>query len=83
MARLNIERQKQLEPIRIEYAVERIKLLGYDIVYQDDTSIKFMYKGHIVTFFPYSGWATGKTIRDCRGLSKLLKQIENYSKKES
>ena len=76
MARLNIERQKQLEPIRIEYAVERIKLLGYDIVYQDDTSIKLMYKGHIVTFFPYSGWATGKTIRDCRGLSKLLKQIK-------
>lgn len=76
MARLNIERQKQLEPIRIEYAVERIKLLGYDIVYQDDTSIKFIYKGHIVTFFPYSGWATGKTIRDCRGLSKLLKQIK-------
>lgn len=76
MARLNIERQKQLEPIRIEYAVERIKLLGYDIVYQDDKSIKFMYKGHIVTFFPYSGWATGKTIRDCRGLSKLLKQIK-------
>lgn len=76
MARLNIERQKQLEPIRIEYAVERIKLLGYDIVYQDDTSIKFMYKGHIVTFFSYSGWATGKTIRDCRGLSKLLKQIK-------
>lgn len=54
MARLNIERQKQLEPIRIEYAVERIKLLGYDIFYKDDTSIKFMYKGHIVTFFPYS-----------------------------
>ena len=69
MARLNIERQKQLEPIRIEYAVERIKLLGYDIFYKDD-------KGHIVTFFPYSGWATGKTIRDCRGLSKLLKQIK-------
>ena len=76
MARLNIERQKQLDPIRIEYAVERIKLLGYDIFYKDDTSIKFMYKGHIVTFFPYSGWATGKTIRDCRGLSKLLKQIK-------
>lgn len=29
MARLDIERQKRLEPKRIEYAVSRVKELGY------------------------------------------------------
>ena len=80
MARLNIERQQRLEPVRIEYAVKRIEELGYQVVYRDNLMIKFMYKGHPVFFYPYSGWATGKTIKDGRGLSKLLKQIETKDK---
>lgn len=38
--------------------------------------IEFEYKGHIVKYFPYSGWATGKTIKDGRGLDNLLKQLK-------
>lgn len=76
MARLNIERQQRLEPVRIEYAVKRIEELGYQVVYRDNLMIKFMHKGYPVLFYPYSGWATGKTIKDGRGLSKLLKQLQ-------
>lgn len=76
MARLNIERQQRLEPVRIEYAVKRIEELGYQVVYRDSLMIKFMHKGHPILFYPYSGWATGKTIKDGRGLSKLLKQLQ-------
>lgn len=55
MARLNIERQQLLEPVRIEYAVKRIEELGYQVVYRDNLMIKFMHKGHPVFFYPYSG----------------------------
>ena len=38
--------------------------------------IEFEYKGHIVKYFPYSGWATGKTITDGRGLMNLSNQLK-------
>ena len=76
MARLDIERQQRLEPQRIEYAVRRIEELGYAVTERDNVKIKFLFKGKPVTFYPYSGWATGATIIDGRGLRKLLKQIE-------
>ena len=76
MARLDVERQQQLEPCRIEYAVKRIEELGYEIIYRDNLMIKFIHKGQPVFFYPYSGWASGKTIQDGRGLSKLLNQLK-------
>lgn len=76
MARLDIERQERLEPSRIEYAVKRIKELGYEIIYRDNLMIKFIHKGQPISFYPYSGWASGKTVRDGRGLSKLLNQLK-------
>lgn len=74
---MNIDRQKRLEPERIEYAVRKIQELGYEITHRDDLMIQFTHKGQSVTFFPYSGWATGKTIQDGRGLQKLLKQLQH------
>ena len=76
MARLNIERQEQLEPKRIAYAIQRIEQLGYTITLRDNKKLQFIHKGKIVTFWPYSGWATGATIHDGRGLDKLLKQLK-------
>lgn len=77
MTRLNIERQQRLEPSRIDYAVKCIEKLGYEIIHRDGLMIKFIHKGHPVYFYPYSGWATGKTIQDGRGLQKLLKQLRH------
>ena len=77
MARLNIERQERLEPERIAHAVRRIEQLGYTITLRDNKKIQFTHKGKTVTFFPNSGWATGKTIQDGRGLDKLIKQLKN------
>ena len=76
MARLNIERQEQLEPTRIDYAVRKLEELGFTITLRDNRKIQFAFKGHTVTLFPYSGWATGKTIKDVRGIDKLLKQLK-------
>lgn len=76
MPRLNIERQKQLEPQRMERARNSIENLGYEVFYSDQTVLTFIFNGETVQYFPYSGWHTGKTITDGRGLNKLLKQLK-------
>lgn len=74
--RLNTERQNKLGPIRMRIAINEIQRLGLRITNFSDKMIEFEYKGHIVKYFPYSGWATGKTIKDGRGLDNLLKQLK-------
>lgn len=81
MARLDIDRQMRLEPKRIETAVKLIEQLGYKISYRDNTKIQFTHRGGTVTYFPYSGWAAGKTIRDGRGLANLLGQLDKVEQK--
>lgn len=77
MGRLDTERQKRLEPVRMARAVEQLKQRGYEIIQQDERQLQFLHRGKTVTFYPYSGWATGSTITDGRGLNKLLKQLDD------
>lgn len=81
MARLNIERQHELEPKRIQYAINKINELGIIVTEKDNSSIKFFHKGEVITLFPYSGWFSGKGIVAGRGLDNLLKQLTEQNKK--
>lgn len=74
--RLNQEREKRLQPKRLADAKEKIELLGYDVSTQDDKSVIFMHNGSEVVYWAYSGWASGKTIKDGRGLKNLLEQLK-------
>jgi hypothetical protein len=74
--RLDQERQKKLEPLRLAYAKEQLEKLGLKILFECDTRIDFEFKGEKIQFYPYSGWHTGKTIKDGRGIDKLLKQLK-------
>lgn len=74
--RLDKEREAELQPKRMQFAKNVITHLGYKIDYEDDTKLRFTFKGEPVTLFPYSGWHTGKTITDGRGIDKLIKQIK-------
>lgn len=77
MAQLDIERQRRMELPRLIYASEQICKLGYTVTVRSDMkSLQFEHNSSTVTFFPYSGWATGKTINDGRGLHNLLKQLK-------
>lgn len=76
MSRLDTDRQKELEPKRIEFAVQQLEKTGIVIDLVDDTKIKFKWENEWVTFFPYSGWASGKSIKDGRGIDNLLKQLK-------
>jgi len=80
MARLNKEREKQLTPKRLTTALLKIgKCKNVTDMVISEKLIEFMYKGEIVRFYPYSGWATGKTITDGRGIDNLLKQLDGKS----
>ena len=74
MPRLDEDRQAALEPKRMDYAQAELLKLGIKLsIYEK--SIKFLHKGSVVTLWPYSGWHSGKTIKDGRGIHKLLKQL--------
>lgn len=70
------QRQVELEPKRINFAVEQIEKLGYKVTFRNSTRIEFEYNGSKVEFYPYSVWHTGKSIVDGRGIEKLLKQLK-------
>lgn len=76
MARLNVERQKKLEPKRIDFAINELSKLGYEVKIETNTMISFLFKGNIIHYYPYSGWHTGKGINDGRGWKKLYNQIK-------
>lgn len=77
--RLNAERQAQLEPNRTEAAIKALHILGFKVQIISTTELSFTYKDSVIKYFPYSGWASGKTIKDGRGLKNLLSQLEPYT----
>lgn len=74
--RIDIDRQNSLEPIRMEYRKTKIEKLGFKITEQTDKYLKFQFKGSEIIYYPYSGWHSGKTIKDGRGIKFLLEQLK-------
>lgn len=60
---------------RMEYAQLKIEAEGYEVFRVTDKELQFEYKGALIHFFPYTGWASGKTIKDGRGINNLINQI--------
>lgn len=69
------EREAELQPKRIEYVCHELSKRGFEFV-TDETTVVFEYKGAKITIYPYSGWFTGKTVCDGRGVEKLFKQLK-------
>jgi hypothetical protein len=69
------EKQKELEPMRLEFAKKKLEELGYKVLQYKDNQLIFEYKGSRVDFYPYSGWHSGRSITDGRGFQNLLKQL--------
>jgi hypothetical protein len=75
--RLDQDREKTLQPKRMAYAIEQIEKLGYEVKQVSETELQFEDRiGSIIYMFPYSGWHSGSTIKDGRGIKKLLNQIK-------
>jgi hypothetical protein len=71
MSKINPE----LEEPRMDYAIRMITELGYEVDRVNDNELNFIYKDNLIKIFPYTGWHTGKGIKDGRGIHNLLKQI--------
>ena len=72
------ELRQQKEPERVFFAMNELMKLGFNpTFYVAEKYIEFKFKNSLVKFFPFTGWATGKTIKDGRGLENLLKQIKS------
>ena len=67
--------KEKINEERMEYAIHELAKKGYDVHFRDKKSIKFMIGSNECTFFPFTGWATGKGIKDGRGINNLLKQL--------
>lgn len=74
--RLDQKREVELQPTRYEYAVKKLTDLGYEVHKVSKTYLCFWHKGKGITFYPYSGWFTGKGITDGRGIANLLNQLK-------
>lgn len=70
------ELRAEKEPDRFEYAKQELAKLGIGIVAETDTSLQFNFKGETIVLFSYTGWHTGKSIKDGRGIKHLLKQLK-------
>ena len=62
---------------KFEYAEMCILDTGCDIIRKDESKIVFLYNYQTIFYYPFKEWATGKGIKDGRGLNNLLKQIKN------
>ena len=74
--RLDQDRQLEYEQKRIDQAEKKIFQTGCEILEKTNRSVTFLFQDAVCTIWPYSGWHTGKTIKDGRGLRNLLKQIK-------
>ena len=73
---LRKERRERRELSRMEYARGAIERLGYKVTLISNTTIMFEFRGEKVRVYPFTGWFTGKTVTDGRGINKLLRQIK-------
>lgn len=78
MARLNKERQQELEPIRVATCKQALEQMGFAVEQIGATQLRFIFRGSPVLFYPYSGWHTGKTIKDGRGFKNLINQLKAH-----
>lgn len=70
------QHKKSVQKERLQFAKDQLEESGIDICYEDETKLKFKFQSNEVVFFPFTGWYTGKSIKDGRGLNKLLIQLK-------
>lgn len=73
--RLNQEKEKKLKPSRLKKAIEEIEKRGFHVRANDEKVI-FSFEHSSIVYWVYSGWASGKSIKDGRGLKNLLEQLD-------
>lgn len=68
------ENIQEIKVDRIKYAKDELTKLGIEFTYKGQ-EIQFYHKDQLVKFYPFTGWHTGKSINDGRGIKNLIKQL--------
>lgn len=76
MARLDLAREKRLQPKRMKFAQKVLSHMGYEIKIISENEIQFIHQNETIKLFPYSGWFSGKSVKDRRGIGKLIIQLK-------
>lgn len=76
MPRIDVNRQKELEPKRMAFAIKALEKAGFNPIKVNESKIEFNYLDEVISFWSYSGWHSGKSIKDGRGIENLLKQLK-------
>ncbi len=75
--RIDQEKQAKFEPLRMAFAKKTLIGLGFEIIDETDKRLCFMFKGEKITIYPYSGWYSGKSVQDGRGIVNLINQLKS------
>lgn len=73
---LRKKRRANKEGGRMDFAIKQLTELGYKVTTEQNHAISIIFKGERVMVYPYTGWFTGKTVKDGRGIKNLLKLIK-------
>jgi len=73
---LRKERRANKEGSRMDFAIKQLTGLGHKVTMETNNAISIIFKGERVMVYPYTGWFTGKSVKDGRGIKNLLKQIK-------
>jgi hypothetical protein len=73
--RLDQEREQRLQPRRMATTQASLESMGYEVEQSGPALLTFQHNGATVWFWPYSGWFSGKTVRDGRGFENLARQL--------
>ncbi len=68
--------KKKYKSMTTDKVVESLKKRGLTIVQKKKKEVVFWWKGKNITINTWTGWFSGKTIESGRGLSNLLKQLD-------
>lgn len=74
---MEIRNKKQINDTRLDFAKRNIEDFGYEVLRVSEKELQFEHNGNLIKFFPFTGWATGRGIKDGRGLENLLNQLEH------
>lgn len=76
------QRRKLLEDFRINNAKKLLKAAGIVYTTPNPSKIQIMFNDEPISFWPYTGWHSGKSIEAGRGIENLLKQISDEKTKK-
>ena len=78
MKEVKAKERAEKEPIRFEYAVDKLMDAGYTVAKNPHDDKSFTVNGYI-TFWPYTGWYSGKGIGSGRGIHNLIKALKGLT----